>query len=96
MVQNMKVTDFLGRRVVDKRAMEIGKVTDVIIEAEEAIITGIIISTGEFGLRKTELFVTPSEIEEVGDYVLLKVEKSEIKNVKESEEKESEKTTLKL
>ena len=96
MVQNMKVTDFLGRRVVDKRAMEIGKVSDVIIEAEEAIITGIIISTGEFGLRKTELFVTPSEIEEVGDYVLLKVEKSEIKNVKESEEKESEKTTLKL
>lgn len=96
MVQNMKVTDFLGRRVVDKRAMEIGKVTDVIIEAEEAIITGIIISTGEFGLRKTELFVTPSEIEEVGDYVLLKVEKSEIKNVKESEEKEPEKTTLKL
>ena len=96
MVQNMKVTDFLGRRVVDKKAMEIGKVSDVIIEAEEAIITGIIISTGEFGLRKTELFVTPSEIEEVGDYVLLKVEKSEIKNVKESEEKESEKTTLKL
>lgn len=92
----MKVTEFLGRRVVDKKAMEIGKVTDVIIEAEEAIITGIIISTGEFGLRKTELFVTPSEIEEVGDYVLLKVEKSEIKNVKESEEKESEKTTLKL
>lgn len=96
MVQNMKVTDFLGRRVVDKKAMEIGKVSDVIIEAEEAIITGIIISTGEFGLRKTELFVTPSEIEEVGDYVLLKVEKSEIKNVKESEEKEPEKTTLKL
>ena len=92
----MKVTDFLGRRVVDKKAMEIGKVSDVIIEAEEAIITGIIISTGEFGLRKTELFVTPSEIEEVGDYVLLKVEKSEIKNVKESEEKEPEKTTLKL
>lgn len=92
----MKVTEFLGRRVVDKKAMEIGKVSDVIIEAEEAIITGIVISTGEFGLRRTDLFITPSEIEEVGDYVLLKVEKSEIRNVKESEEETPEKTTLKF
>ncbi|HEY0196357.1 MAG TPA: PRC-barrel domain-containing protein [Methanobacterium sp.] len=90
----MKVTDFLGRRVVDRKAIEIGKVSDVIIEPAEAVLTGIVISTGEFGLRRTDLFITPSEIEEVGDYVLLKVKKSEIKGVKE-EEKE-EKATLKL
>jgi sporulation protein YlmC with PRC-barrel domain len=91
----MKVTDFLGKRVVDKQAMEIGKVSDIIIEPAEAVITGIQISTGEFGLRKTDLFVTPNEIDEVGDYVLLNVEKSQISNVKESEEKEK-KTTLEL
>lgn len=84
----MKVTDFLGTRVVDNKANEIGKVSDVIIEPLEATIKGIQISTGEFGLRRTDLMVTPSEIKEVGDYVLLNVDKSEIKGVDESSEEE--------
>ena len=81
----MKVTEFLGTRVVDKKAMEIGKVSDVIIEPKNAEIQGIQISTGEFGLRKTDLYVTPAEIEDVGDYVLLNIEKSQIRGVKDSE-----------
>lgn len=88
----MKVTDFLGKRVVDRKAMEIGKVSNVIIEPEQALITGIEISTGEFGLRRTDLFITPAEIEEVGDYLLLKIEKSDLREVKES--REDKKTTL--
>lgn len=93
----MKVTEFLGRKVVDNKAMEIGKVSDLIIEPQEAIITGIQISTGEFGLRKTDLFITPSEIEEIGDYILLNVGKNEIKGVKESsEEKNPVTSTLKF
>ncbi len=91
----MKITEFLGIRVVDKKAMEIGKVSDVIIEPIKAEILGIQISTGEFGLRKTDLFVMPSEIKEVGDYVLLNVEKAQIRGVKESNE-EKGKSTLKL
>jgi sporulation protein YlmC with PRC-barrel domain len=90
----MKVTDFLGRRVVDNEAMEIGKVSDVIIEPKEAVITGIQISTGEFGLRKTDLFVTPAEIQEVGDYLLLNIKKSQVRGVKDSDEEE--KKSLKL
>jgi sporulation protein YlmC with PRC-barrel domain len=85
MVQNMKVTDFLGKRVVDRKAIEIGKVDDLIIEPETAMIKGIVISTGDFGLRRTDLFITPSQIEEVGDYVLLKNEKSDIREVKDSD-----------
>lgn len=80
----MKVTDFLGKRVVDNKAMEIGKVSDVDIEPINAVITGIQISTGEFGLRRTDLFIIPSQIEEIGDYVLLNVDKSELKGAKES------------
>ncbi|MDD1775694.1 MAG: PRC-barrel domain-containing protein [Methanobacterium sp.] len=90
----MKVTDFLGRRVVDNEAMEIGKVSDVIIEPKEAVITGIQISTGEFGLRKTDLFVTPAEIQEVGDYLLLNIKKNQVRGVKDSDEEE--KKSLKL
>lgn len=81
----MKVTEFLGTRVVDKKAMEIGKVSDVIIEPKNAEILGIQISTGEFGLRKTDLYITPSEIEDVGDYILLNIEKAQIRGVKDTE-----------
>lgn len=81
----MKVTEFLGTRVVDKKAMEIGKVSDVIIEPKNAEIMGIQISTGEFGIRKTDLYITPSEIEDVGDYILLNIEKSQIRGVKDTE-----------
>jgi sporulation protein YlmC with PRC-barrel domain len=91
----MKVTDFLGIRVVDKKAMEIGKVSDVIINPEKAEIMGIQISTGEFGLRRTDLYVIPSEIKEVGDYVLLNIDKTQIKGVKDTNE-ETGKKTLKL
>ncbi len=84
----MKVTEFLGRRVVDKKAMEIGKISDLIIEPKESIITGIQISTGEFGLRRTDLFITPDDIDEIGDYILLKVSKDEIKGVTEKEKEE--------
>ena len=84
----MKVTEFLGRRVVDKKAMEIGKISDLIIEPKESIITGIQISTGEFGLRRTDLFITPDDIDEIGDYILLNVSKDEIKGVGEKEQEE--------
>lgn len=94
----MKVTEFLGRKVLDKKAMEIGKVSDLMIEPIGAVITGIQISTGEFGLRRTDLFITPAEIQEIGDYILLNVEKAEIKGVEEepSAEKNQETSTLKL
>ena len=93
----MKVTDFLGIRVVDKKAMEIGKVSDLIIEPMEAAITGIQISTGEFGLRKTDLFITPDQIAEIGDYILLNVEKAEISGVSEpSQQRSPETSTLKF
>lgn len=94
----MKVTEFLGRKVLDKKAIEIGKVSDLMIEPSKSVITGIQISTGEFGLRRTDLLISPAEIQEIGDYVLLNVEKAEIKGVNEesSAEKEQETSTLKF
>lgn len=94
----MKVTEFLGRKVLDKKAIEIGKVSDLMIEPTKAVITGIQISTGEFGLRRTDILISPAEIQEIGDYVLLNVEKAEIKGVNEesSAEKEQETSTLKF
>ncbi|CDG64815.1 MAG: hypothetical protein PWQ15_586 [Methanobacterium sp.] len=76
----MKVSDFFGRRVLDKKANEIGKVVDMVIKPKEGIITSLIISTSDFGLTRKDLEIVTSDIEEVGDYLILNVEKAEIEN----------------
>jgi len=74
----MKVSDFFGRRVLDKKANEIGKVADMVIKPKEGIITSIIISTSDFGLTRKDIAIETADIEEVGDYLLLNVEKAEL------------------
>ncbi len=74
----MKVSDFFGRRVLDKKANEIGKVVDMVIKPKEGIITSMIISTSDFGLTRKDLEMVTADIEEVGDYLLLNVEKEEL------------------
>jgi len=76
----MKVSDFFWRRVLDKKANEIGKVVDMVIKPKEGIITSLIISTSDFGLTRKDLEIVTSDIEEVGDYLILNVEKAEIEN----------------
>jgi sporulation protein YlmC with PRC-barrel domain len=74
----MKVSDFFGRRVLDKKANEIGKVVDMVIKPKEGIITSMIISTSDFGLTRKDLEIETADIDEVGDYLLLNVEKEEL------------------
>ncbi len=83
----MKVSDFFGRRVLDKKANEIGKVVDMVIKPKEGIITSMIISTSDFGLTRKDLEIETSDIEEVGDYLLLNVEKAELESRVESVKK---------
>lgn len=91
----MKVSNFLGTRVLDKNAFEIGKVVDMFIEPEKGIINSIIVSTGEFGLKKKDLMVKTGEIGSVGDYILLNIEKSQVEMVEETGETSS-KSRVKL
>ncbi|EKF84849.1 PRC-barrel domain-containing protein [Methanobacterium formicicum] len=74
----MKVSDFFGRRVLDKKANEIGKVVDMVIKPKEGVITSMIISTSDFGLTRKDLEIETADIDEVGDYLLLNVEKDEL------------------
>jgi sporulation protein YlmC with PRC-barrel domain len=74
----MKVSDFFGRRVLDKKAKEIGKVADMVIKPEEGLIISMIISTSDFGLTRKDLEIETADIDQVGDYVLLNVEKAEL------------------
>ncbi len=74
----MKVSEFLGTKVLDKNAVEIGKVSDMIIDPLEGQINIITISTGEFGIRKKDIEIKPNEIAVLGDYLLLNIEKSDM------------------
>ena len=93
----MKVSELMGRKVLDKNAMEIGKVSDVDLLPKEGIINTITISTGEVWVRNKTFEIKPSDIQQVGDYILLNLEEDGIEGiVEEEEEKAPEKTRLTL
>ncbi len=75
---SMKVSEFLGTRVLDKNAFEIGKVSDMFIDPVEGIINIITISANEFGIRKKDIEIKPDEIDVLGEYLLLNIEKEDI------------------
>jgi sporulation protein YlmC with PRC-barrel domain len=77
----MKVSEFLGTRVLDKNAIEIGKVSDMFIDPIKGIINVITISTGEFGIRKKDIAIKPDDIAVLGDYLLLNIGKADIDEV---------------
>ena len=73
----MKVSEFLGTKVLDKNAVEIGKVSDMYIDPINGIINIITISTGEFGIRKKDIEIKPDDISVLGDYLILNIVKSD-------------------
>ena len=87
----MQVSEFLGKKVLDKNAMEIGKVSDVDLMPKEGIINSITVSTGDMWLRNKNFEIKPSDINQIGDYILLNLEGSSIEEIIEEEtEPESE------
>jgi sporulation protein YlmC with PRC-barrel domain len=69
----MKVTDVLGKKVIDKNAFEIGKISDLDLDTEKWAIAGIYISSGILG---SDVRISIEDVEKVGDYVTLKIEKT--------------------
>ncbi len=92
----MKVTDFLGKRVLDKNANEIGKVSDLDLIPKEGIINSIMVSTGEMWSRTKNFEFKPEDIHQIGDYLLLKLEMSQVEELVTEEEEEKPKKRLKL
>ena len=90
----MQVSEFLGKKVLDKNAVEIGKVTDLDVMPKEGIINSITVSTGEMWRNKNFDF-KPEDISQIGDYLLLNIELSSIEEiVEEEEEKPKKRLTL--
>ena len=75
---SMKVSEFLGTRVLDKNAFEIGKVSDMFIDPVEGIINVITISANEFGIRRKDIEIKPDQIDVLGEYLVLNIDKEDI------------------
>ena len=86
----MQVSDFLGKKVIDENAIEIGKISDVDLLPIEGLINSITISTGDTLLRNKTFQIKPDDIKQVGDYVLLKLGRSSIREVEDKEKEEKE------
>lgn len=86
----MQVSEFLGKKVLDKNAMEVGKVTDVDLMPMEGAISSITVSTGDMWLRNKSFEIKPSDISRVGDYVILNLEGTSIEPIVEEEKETSE------
>lgn len=84
----MKVTEFLGRKVLDKNAMEIGKVSDLELDPEKGVVNSIIISKGELSLKQRTFIVGMDNVSRVGDYVILKIAADEAEEAPEDESNE--------
>lgn len=74
----MKITKILGKKVLDCDANDIGKISDVDLDIIDNSIKSIFINSSELSLRKVIYEVIPSNVSQVGDYILLNISKSEL------------------
>lgn len=82
----MKSSKLIGKKVIDSDIKEIGKINDIDIDTNSFNVNKIfVINSGELGLKKINYEVTPEMIDGIGDYLLLKIPKSEIPSDKKEE-----------
>ncbi len=77
----MKASEFVGMKVLDKEANEVGKVDEMAVVFGKCLVNKIFISTGS-ALNKKYLVIVNDDIAEVGDYLQLKLSKNEIEEHK--------------
>lgn len=85
----MKVTDFLGKKVLDKNAMEIGKVSEMEIDPLNGLIKTITISKSDISLKTKTFMISVDELDKVGDYVIITLASEDAEHKEEESEKES-------
>jgi sporulation protein YlmC with PRC-barrel domain len=73
----MKASEFIGKTVIDKKGQEIGKIADIILKPSDCLIDKILVSDGAV-LNKKYFLITETEIEAIGDYVILKIELNDV------------------
>ena len=67
----MKANEFIGMKVLDKEANEVGKVEDIAVVFGKCLVNKIFIATGS-ALNKKYMVIVNDDIAEVGDYLQIK------------------------
>jgi sporulation protein YlmC with PRC-barrel domain len=73
----MKASEFIGMKVLDKEANEVGKVAEIAVVFKKCLVDKIFISIGS-ALSKKYLVIVDEDIAEVGDYLQLNIDKEGI------------------
>ena len=76
----MKAKELSGKEVIDVHAESVGKVVDIELDISKAKMIGILVKTG---LTK-KVLVLPTDVDRIGDKVLLKIAKDKIKKAQSS------------
>ncbi|MGZ7160121.1 MAG: PRC-barrel domain-containing protein [Methanobacterium sp.] len=76
----MKASEFIGMKVLNKEANEVGKIADLAMNLKKCLVDKIIIVEGGT-LSKKYFAVTQDDLAEIGDYVQLKLEKEAMNDV---------------
>jgi sporulation protein YlmC with PRC-barrel domain len=76
----MKASEFIGMKVLDKEANEVGKIADLVIKLKKCMVEKIIIATGGT-LSKKFFAVVEGDLAEIGDYVQLKLDNEAINQI---------------
>ena len=76
----MNASDFIGMKVLNKEAVEVGKIADFAMNLKECLVDKIIIVEGG-ALKKKYFAVTENDLAEIGDYVQLKLDKHDLDKV---------------
>lgn len=74
--QLISVQNLIGMRVIDSAANDFGSIDDVFINIQEGTIEEVVIKTG---IRRQKHQIQASEIEKIGDKVILNIEREEVK-----------------
>jgi sporulation protein YlmC with PRC-barrel domain len=72
--RKMRASELIGKEVIDAEARRIGNVKDIDLDWKKWSITGIIVRTGYI----SKMNIPVSDIDKVGDKVILKVARNKI------------------
>ncbi|MCE5213308.1 MAG: PRC-barrel domain-containing protein [Methanobacterium sp.] len=78
--------DIVGKVVIAQKGMEVGQIEDMFIDPKGCLIHNVIISTGGT-FNKKRLMISDEDIQDIGDYIILKLTKEEVEiKIQDTEE----------
>lgn len=80
----MKASEFIGMKVINSGAKEVGKIADLAVNIKECLVDKIVIVEGGT-LNKKYYSVTENDLAEIGDYVQLKLSADDLQKISKAD-----------